>query len=175
MGKIVLSASLVFGVGGALGLSTTAKAEVPTISKIAIVDMQRVLNETKAGKRARKDLETSSSAKQKKLDKRRKGLEADQTKLASLKGQKLAEASEKLQRDMYELQSMYMTLQQDLMSLEAKTLEKMFKNCQDLARALAKDDAVDLVLVKDQATVLYSQSSVDVTALIIKRYDAKFK
>ena len=48
-----------------------AAAEVPAVKKLAMVDMQRVLNETKAGKKARTELESSSKAKQEKLDKKR--------------------------------------------------------------------------------------------------------
>ena len=61
-----------------------ASAEVPKVRKLAMVDMQRVLNETKAGKHARKKLESASKSKQAKLDKRRRKLEADRDYLARL-------------------------------------------------------------------------------------------
>jgi outer membrane protein len=41
-----------------------AHAAVPAVKKIAMVDMQRVLNETKQGKKARKNLESSTTTKQ---------------------------------------------------------------------------------------------------------------
>lgn len=167
-----------FAFGASLTVSATlpvATAAVPEIGKVAVVDMQRILNETAAGKKARKDLETSSLAKQKKLDKRRQKLEADQAKLGSLNGDALMQAQEKLQRDYYELQSMYMTLQQELGEQEALTLEKMYANCQSLAKDLAKDFGLDLVLIRDQSTVLYVASGVDLTDEVIKRYDKKYK
>ena len=43
---------------------------MPELRKIALVDLQRILTETKAGKNARKSLERSAVAKQKKLEKR---------------------------------------------------------------------------------------------------------
>lgn len=156
-------------------IEAEAVAAVPEIGRVAVVDMQRILNETAAGKQARKDLETSSVAKQKKLDKRRQKLEEDQAKLGSLQGDALLAAQEKLQRDYYELQSMYMTLQQELAEQEARTLEKMYANCQELAKDLAKDFSLDLVLIRDQSTVLYVASGVDLTDEVIKRYDKKFK
>jgi outer membrane protein len=170
-----LSAAL-FGTSlAASSIEPTAIAAVPEIGKVAVVDMQRILNETAAGKQARQDLETSSTAKQKKLDKRRQKLEEDQGKLANLKGDALYEAQEKLQRDYLELQSMYMTLQQELAEQEARTLEKMYANCQELAKELAKDFGLDLVLIRDQSTVLYVASGVDLTQEVIKRYDKKYK
>ena len=73
-----------------------ASAEVPKVKKVAMVDMQRVLNETKAGKAARTKLEKSSKTKQAKFDKKRAALESDAAKLGTLSGQELAAAQEKL-------------------------------------------------------------------------------
>jgi outer membrane protein len=159
---------------GLVGLSGMAHAAVPEIGKIAVVDMQRVLNETAAGKQARKDLETASSAKQKKLDKLQKKFEEGQAALAKLQGAALTEAQEKLAADYYELQTMYMTLQQELAEQESRTLEKMYGNCQTLAKDMAKEMSLDLVLIRDQSTVLFVAEGVDITDEVIKRYDKKF-
>ncbi len=174
-GAVAVSLSLLGGVVlGPTGSAPIAEAAVPDVGKVAVVDMQRILNETAAGKKARKDLETASLAKQKKLDKLQKKLEADQAALAQIKDeQKLMQAQESLQRDYYELQSMYMTLQQELAEQEARTLEKMYANCQTLAKELAKDFSLDLVLIRDQSTVLYAASGIDLTDEVIKRYDKK--
>ena len=152
-----------------------AEAAVPDLKKVAVVDLQRVLNETNAGKKARKDLESASTAKQKKLDKKRVKLEEEQAKLSKLSGDALMAAQEKLQRDYYELQSMYMTLQQELAEQEARTLETMYGNCQKLAKTLAKDFTLDLVLVRDQSTVLYVGKGIDLTDEVIKRYNKAYK
>ena len=172
---VALLSFAMFGAASLTQVPSAQAAAVPDVGKIAVVDMQRILNETKAGKKARKDLETSSAAKQKKLDKLRKKLEQDQVKLGSLKGQALAQAQEKLQADYYELQSMYMTLQQELAEQEARTLDKMYKNCQKLAKQLAKDFSLDLVLIRDQTTVLYVGKGIDLTDEVIKRYDKAYK
>ena len=176
LASLTLLSAAMFGTSlVASPIEPVAIAAVPEIGKVAVVDMQRILNETAAGKQARQDLETASAAKQKKLDKRRQKLEEDQGKLASLKGEELLAAQEKLQRDAYELQSMYMTLQQELAEQEGRTLEKMYANCQELAKELAKDFSLDLVLIRDQSTVLYVASGVDLTEEVIKRYDKKYK
>jgi outer membrane protein len=182
MGQVVVRllgiAALSFSLFGAAAVVSTpvVEAAVPDVGKIAVVDMQRILNETAAGQKARKDLETSSLAKQKKLDKLQKKLESDQAALAQIKDQQaLAQAQEKLQRDFYELQNMYMTLQQELAEQEARTLEKMYSNCQALAKDLAKDFSLDMVLIRDQSTVIYAASGIDLTDEIIKRYDKRYQ
>ena len=136
-----------------------------------MVDMQRVLNETKEGKKARTDLETSSKAKQEKLDKKRTKLEADAAKLGSLKGAQLTSAQEKLQQESMELQSMLMTLEQELGDMHNKTLESMYKNAQDIVTKLAKERGIDLVLVRDAMTVIYVKEGIDITDEVVKLYN----
>jgi outer membrane protein len=148
-------------------------AEVPNVGRVAMVDMQRVLNETKAGKKARKELEVSSQAKQAKLDKKRQKLEADAAKLQSLSGQQLAQAQEKLQQESMELQSMLYTLEQELAQQHNKLLERMYTNSQGIVAELAKKQGIDLVLVRDQMTVIYTKDSLDITGEVVKIYDQK--
>ena len=172
-----LTVAAALSLGGMLSLVhvSQAHAEVPAVKKIAMVDMQRVLNETSAGKRARKELETSSKAKQGKLDKKRQKLEADAAKLEGMSGQSLMEAQEKLQRESMELQSMLYALEQELGEQHNKLLEKMYSNAQDIVAEMAKADGVDLVLVRDQMTVIYAQDAFDITGTVIKKYDAEHK
>ena len=158
-----------------LAVSGTARAEVPTIKKITVVDIQRVLNDTKAGQKARKELESSSKVKQEKLDKKRAKLEADAGKLKSLSGEGLARAQEQLQKESIELQSMLMTLEQELGDQHNKLLEKMYKNAQEIVSKIAKERGIDLVLVRDAMTVIYTKDGLDITSEIVKLYDAKYK
>ena len=95
---LLLSVALA-GTGAVALAPQTAQAAVPQVKKIAMVDMQRVLNETKQGKRARKDLEKSTTAKQKKLDKKRAALEKAQAALKNMSQEKAMAEAEKLQRD----------------------------------------------------------------------------
>ena len=171
--RMLFAAALAVGGLVAVAPVADAQAEVPSIKKIAMVDMQRVLNETTAGKRARKKLESSSKSKQAKLDKKRKKLEADAAKLQSMSGQQLAAAQEKLQRESMELQSMLFTLEQELGEQHNKLLEKMYKNAQSIVSGIAKEQGIDLVLVRDQMTVIFTKSSFDITGDVIKRYNKK--
>src|SRR3990172_10399774 len=58
-----------------------ADAGGPATTKVGYVDLQRTLNETKIGKKARKQLEKDKDAKQKDLDKASKDLEASAAEL----------------------------------------------------------------------------------------------
>jgi len=171
LGAAALLGSLIAGVAAA-PLATPASAAIKKVRGIAMVDMQRVLMETKQGQAARKKLEDSSKAKQKKLDKKRRKLEADQAKLGNLGGEQLAAAQEQLQKEYLEMQNVYMTMQQELAQQESQILEDMYKKCQGLVDKMAGEMEFDLVLVRDATTVLYTDEGLDITNEVIKRYNA---
>ncbi len=153
---------------------TPAEAAVPDVGKVAMVSMQRVLNETKQGQKSRNDLESDSKRKQQKLDKKRTALESKTSKLQNLQGQELAAAQEQLQREYMELQSMYQALQMELAEREAKMLEKIYVNAQKVAKDLAKKHGVDLILIRDETTVLYAKDAFDLTNEVVKAYDSAY-
>ena len=172
--RSTLAAAVLVGVPAVVAPTQAQAADVPAVGKVAMVDMQRVLNETKAGQKARKSLEQSSAAKEKKFEKRRNELEAEVAKLRTLKGQQLAAAQEKLQQESMELQSMFMALEQELSQQQNKILETMYRNSSEIVSKLAKDKGLDLVLVRDQMTVIFAKDTLDITAEVVKLYDQKF-
>lgn len=168
-----LCAALCVGAPVALSSVSDAHAEVPKVGKLAMVDMQRVLNETKAGQAARTKLEKSSKSKQDKFDKKRGKLESDAAKLDKLSGAQLAAAQEKLQQESMELQNMLMALEQELAKQQQQLLEDMYKNSAAIVADIAKSKGLDLVLVRDQMTVIYAKEGLDITSEVVKQYDKK--
>ena len=173
--RLSIAAALMGGAFTFIAPVAQASAEVPAIKKLAMLDMQRVLNETVAGKRARKELENSSKAKQTKLDKKRKQLEGDAAKLQGMSGQQLAAAQEKLQRESMELEKLMYASSETLANEHDKLLEKMYKNAKAIVTKMAKAESLDLVLVRDQMTVIYAKDSYDITVAVIKAYNAAHK
>ena len=175
--RLLTASALTLGVAGiglVPGLTAPAQAAVPTVRGVAVVDMQKVLNDTKQGQSARKKLEESSKAKQEKLDGKRKKLEADQGKLKNLSGEKLAAAEESLQKDYVEMQQIYMTMQQELAAQEGRVLEDIYKNCQSIIGKIAEEKGLDVVIIRDETTVLYVEPSLDITDTLVKSYNAKY-
>ncbi len=175
--RLLPAAALALGVTGvslAPVLVSPAQAALPKLRGVAVVDMQKVLLDTKQGQAARRKLEESSKAKQDKLDAKRKKLEADQGKLKNLSGEKLAQAEESLQKDYMEMQQIYMTMQQELAAQEGRVLEDIYKNCQSIIDKIASEMELDLVLLRDESTVLFALPALDVTDTLVKRYNTKY-
>ena len=50
----------------------------------------------------------------------------------------------------------------------------MLGNSKGIAKELAGKHGVDLVLIRDPATVLYTKASLDLTGDVIRMYDSKY-
>jgi outer membrane protein len=174
--KSVLSLRLGMAVVAAGTLAAApARAEIPSVGKVAMVDLNQVLNETHAGKRARKDLEASMKVKQQQVQKKQTKLQEDAAKAQNLKGAQLQAAAERHEQGLRELQNMMLTLEQEFAEENNKLLEKMYRNAQSIVAEMAKTDGLDLVLVRDQMTIIYTKESLDITSEVIKRYNKKHK
>src|SRR5687767_8978602 len=115
-------ASELFDFGG----SRSAEAG-STTTKVAVIDLERTLYETPAGKRADEKFEKARKKKQGELDKKQKELQkyaAELDKQATvLKPEVLKEKKAELEKKFVELQQLYVKLEKDLGSERAKLIQ----------------------------------------------------
>ncbi len=152
-----------------------AHAAVPKIEKIAIVDVQRCLMETNEGREAKKDLETTFTKGQVKLEAKAKKLESKlrdlQAKASMLSEAELMKRQQELMRSQSELQQLGMELQEEVANKEALLTEKIYNKVSAIVKQVALEDDVEVVLVRSELTVLYSSPKLDLTNRVIVRYD----
>lgn len=154
-------------------------ADVSTLERIAIVDMQRCIMETKEGRRAKKDLEDTFARGQARIDRKAQALQkslADlQAKAPMLSESELNKRGMELQRKQAELEQLGMQLQQDVMEKEALLTEKIYQQVADIVEQLALEEKIQVVLVRSEMTVLWAKPKLDLTNRVIVRYDKKHK
>ena len=182
--RSLLLASAVFAapaiLGGLMTLSAApADAAVPETKKIALVDLQRVLMETSQGKTAKEDLEKAVAKSTAKLERKAADLQKQYEDLKA-KATLLSEAElYKRQQDLMaaeqELQQLYTEAQEDLAKKEGLLMEKIYKNASTIVTQMAKDEGLQIVLVRSELTVLYSNPQLDITNKVIVAYDKQFK
>ena len=153
-------------------------AEAQTIEgKLATVDLQKVLQDSKYGNQAKKQLEKKFAGDQKKLEQTRDEVmkaKADLQKQAALLSkdalEKKAESVQKKERDaMRAMQDFRERLQ-----LENKSLvEKALHEVEAIVQAIAKEKGYDFVLEKNQPGFLYSSRQIDITDSVIKELNKK--
>lgn len=145
--------------------------------KIAYVDLQRALLEVEDGKKAKAKLKRDFDKKQKELDKKQEAVKKMKDDLEAgammmTEDAKRAKAME-LQKQMYELQQLYMQLQGDLSQKEAEATRKIFDRMGTIIEKIGKEKGYDLILEKTESSVLYAKSGMDITSELIKRYNQK--
>jgi outer membrane protein len=157
----------------AAGFAPAAKAQQ---MKIAVVDMQRALNETEDGRKAKAQLKKVFEERQKTLDKQQNDLK---TMKESLEKQRdvlardvLAKKFEEYQKAFGELQTTYMEFQRELQSKEGELTKEIIERMQRIMRRVGQTDGYSLIVERSEGGVVYVPINYDLTDLLIQRYNA---
>jgi outer membrane protein len=163
------------GLGLIIAGMVRAHADDASKTKVGYVDLQRTLNQTKIGKKARKKLERDKARKQKDLDKSSKDLEKSAEELnkqrAVLKPNVLRQREMEIQQKYVQLQEKYMQLQQELAQMEAKLVRDIFSKAAPEIETIAKRDGYTIILEKSESAVLWAAPSTDITKEVNQRLD----
>jgi outer membrane protein len=168
----------VFGLlllGGGLLAGTVGSAEL----KIGSVDIQKAVNECNAGKEAKKDItkevekfQRLIADKQKELQTMKETLEKQAPMLnPDARTTKEKEYQSKL-RDFQRWGEDYKN------DLDQKRVEKeriISMNLQKVIQKLGADEGYTVILERNEAIVLYTSKTIDITDRVIKLYDAQKK
>ena len=150
------------------GIVRAEAGSASSAMKIGYVDLQKTLNETKAGKKARNRLEKDKVRKQKELDKKQKELQAFAAELDKqrvvLKPDVLRQRERELQEKYVKLQETYLKLQQDLAQQEALLVQEIFGQAAPVIKQIAKQKGFSIIVEKNEGAVLWGAESLDITA-----------
>ncbi len=157
--------------GAALLMCFEASAEF----KGAYIDMQKAIQATSAGKKAKKELEGEFEKKKKDLKKKeeelKKRAEEFEKKKMVLADKNREEQQADLQQEMMkfreDLSKSQMLIQQKERDLTKPILEKIQKAIAEIA----KDKDVSMVFEKGEQSVLWAKPEMDITDDVIKKAD----
>src|SRR5262245_10993450 len=112
-------------------LSSTEADAGPNGVKVGVIDLERTLYETPAGKKASEAFEKTRKSKQSELDKKQQDLQkaaADLDKQATvLKPEVLKTKREELEKKFVEVQQLYVKLERDLAGERTKLIQDLLK------------------------------------------------
>jgi outer membrane protein len=170
---LVLSATLL-----PLQALAAPAAAVPQLTKIAVVDFERCIQETKTGSSAGKkivkwlkDTEKRLGDKEKELKRLYEDLKAKASMLAPAEIEK---RQQELMRRDQELQGLVAETQESQSVKEGELVQSMLKSVTEIVDELAQAEGVQLVLLRSQGTVLYVDPKLDLTNRVILDHDKKF-
>lgn len=165
-----------------LALLLLASAPEPTPAraadvKIAVVDLQKALNETSAGRQAKADfkarverLEGQLKGQKEELDKLKSELERKSSVLTDEERRKLGTDYEKKRLD---LKGKFEEAQGELAKKDQELTGSIVKGLQETIRQIAEVEGYTLVLEMNSAGVVYHLPQIDLTDRVIAAFNAK--
>lgn len=155
------------GIGSALAQS----------SSIAIIDMQRVIDQSIIGKAARSNVEVEAKKSQAKIGQLKSEFEkgrADLEKQATLlSGSALDDRREQLVKRQRELERVAQDARDDLMRRNSAQIGRVVQEIDGIVKSLAQQRRYTFIFEKDQQTILYADQRLDITDEVIKTLDQK--
>lgn len=144
--------------------------------KLGYVDMRSSLNESKAGKEAKKKLEKIIADKQVVLDEERKKLDEvqkDFERKAALLSEKAKEEKQKeFQEKVRKYQKMLADAQQEINELESQYTKEIIEKIKKIIQDIAKEEGYTLIFEKTEISVLFAKEGLDLTDKVIEKFNA---
>ena len=147
--------------------------------KIAVVSIQKALNEVEQGKKAKADLKSEFDAKQKKLDlqqdelkKMREDLDKKKVVLAP---SDLQSKEESFNKKYLELQKNFADYRQEIVQKEGQFTAAIIKNLKEICEEVGKKEGYTLIVENSQDAILYAGAKDDLTDKVIKLYNERNK
>lgn len=143
--------------------------------KVGYVDMQKTIQSTEAGKKAKKELETEFNAKKKKLESREKelkDLKEDLDKKAMVMAEDvLAKKQKEFQEKMFEYQKQVAQSQQEISEKERDLTKPILEKIRKVIDKLANSDGYTVILEKNEQSVLWAKKEIDITDKVISTFE----
>ena len=155
-----------------LGVASVRAAEL----RVAVVDMQRALNDCDAGKRAKDQVKAKFEKSQDDLKRQREDLdrrkEEYERKATVLKEEERRNLEKDLEARSLEFKRKFEDFQRDLKRTDAELTSSIVENLYGVVREYGQKNAYSLVLEASSGALLYGDNALDITDEIVKIYNA---
>lgn len=168
--------SSLIAVSGAT-LNGAMSAYAADTATIAIIDMQKVIDQSIIGKAARNNVEIEAKKMQVKISQLKNDLEKGKAELEKqstlLSGAALDERREKLVKRQRELERAVQDARDDLMRRNGSQIGRVVQEIDGVVKGIAQQRRYTFVLERDQQTLVYADDRLDITDEVIKTLDQK--
>ncbi|WDP88249.1 MAG: OmpH family outer membrane protein [Desulfobacter sp.] len=147
------------------------------VAKIGVVNFQKVLKESSAGKLTQKELKAKWTELQKKLETEKQEVEkmslALERESLVLSAEKKRDRQRELRDRVSDLKKMNADFTEEFQILQRKKVSQIEKDVFELTNELGKTEGFLLILERKTAGVIYAPAQVDITDMVIKKYNEK--
>ena len=155
-----------------LMLAAPAVAEV----KVAYVDLQKALNLSKAGVKAKNEIASQVKKYEEEFKAKQEGLQKLKTELEKqavlLSDSAKAQKERDFQQNVKELQRFQKDVKEELQQRDADATKRILNELFEILQKLGKDKGYSMIIEKNEGAVIYADESVDLTDELIKAFDA---
>jgi len=141
--------------------------------KVAVVDTQRAVMETEDGLRMQATLKKVFDSRQRELDKKQEELQKEREDIEKqrdvLSKTALAKRVDKWQREMVQLQMVFVEYNKELQKKQSELTQPIFQKAMGIIRRMATQEGYDVVV--DKQAVPYVRSDLDLTDKVIQLYN----
>ncbi len=147
--------------------------------KIGYVDLQKVINESEAGKAAREEFSQEIKKRQAEVNRRQKEIKDLQEEYSKKATVLKEEARRKKQQEIAEksrgLQEFIARSERELRQKESKLTKEIIGDIRAIVVEYAKEKGYTYIFEKREGGILYGPEGDDLTQEIIKRYNKKYR
>ena len=165
---IILAATLFF-------IGVVPFAFSADVAKIGIIDFQKILTESSAGKMTQKKIEDKGNDFKKKLKTEKEQLDelrkAFEREALVLSPEKQKEKQRDFRIRVNDFKKMQEEFAKEFKQLEINLINKIQKEVIEIANKMGKDEGFLLILERKTAGVLFHPEQIDITDQIIKKYN----
>ena len=141
--------------------------------KVAVVNTQRAVMETEDGLRMQATLKKVFDSRQRELDKKQEELQKEREDIEKqrdvLSKTALAKRVDKWQREMVNLQTVFVEYNKELQKKQSELTQPIFQKAMGVIRRMATQEGYDVVVNKQ--AVPYVRSDLDLTDKVIQLYN----
>jgi outer membrane protein len=145
-------------------------------AKIGVIDVEQILTESKNGKVVVEALQKFQDERRQELLEKQKQIEELQTRLAesrlTLAEDRLSEMEKQLEDLTIDARRARDDAQRELQKRQQEQFGAIERQVMPIIEGVGKELGYTLIFNKFQSGLLYAEESVDLTALIIERFDA---
>lgn len=174
-----------------LALFSGGMSQAEAETKIGTVKVRQVWVRSKAGKAARAEINKEKGRMEKDIEEKRKSLNAEIQKMREMqleiqqksaiwreaekdrKSAELRNMQRGIRRDQDEMKRLVQESRRDLRDRQRKMFARIVRDVRDVVHEIGKEKKYDLIVDSQLGGVLYSSKVIDLTDLVIDRYDRK--
>ncbi len=156
----------------------TSQTYAADVAKIGVINFEKLLAQSSAGKVTQKQLKDKYADLQKKLDAEKKAVQemslALERESLVLSPEKKRDRAREIRDRVSDLKKMSSDYMEEFQILQNKRINQIQKDVFEIVNEMGKKEGFLMIMERKNAGIIYIPDQIDITDRVIKAYNAKF-